>query len=165
MEATLYFEINQESKDFTKRMLRFVKQNFWLYLPDLALIALLIMPPYRMEKTLMIVTGLVILGFRDLVVMRRSTHYLNQFKVEDQMVTFSVRKYNHILFSRENHIANVEVIKEYRPFRLVIKENDEVVHRQYAIGYWSKKRLEDLYQQYNHLKQDISMDTMFKRNL
>jgi hypothetical protein len=165
MEATLYYELNKENKDFTKRMLRFLKNNLWLYIPDIVLIVLLVIPPYEMEKTLMIVSGLVVLGFRDLVVLRRSTYYLNQIKVEDQMVSFSVMRYNQIYLSSENHISNVDIIREYRPFRLVIKENGEVVHQQYALGFWSREKLEELYQKFHNLKQGVSMDSMFKRNL
>ncbi|MBS3768718.1 MAG: hypothetical protein V5A47_00905 [Bacteroidales bacterium] len=165
MEATLYYELNKENKDFTKRMLRFLKNNLWLYIPDIALIVLLVIPPYEMEKTLMIVSGLVVLGFRDLVVLRRSTYYLNQIKVEDQMVSFSVMRYNQIYLSSENHISNVDLIREYHPFRLVIKENGEVVHQQYALGFWSREKLEELYQKFHNLKQGVSMDSMFKRNL
>lgn len=166
MEATLYYELNTENKDFTRRMLRFLKHNIWLYIPDFILIALLVIPPYEMEKTLMIISGLVVLGFRDLVVLRRSTYYLNEFKVDDQMmVTFSVLRYNQIYLTRQNHISNIELSREYRPFRLLISENNEVVHQQYALGYWKRNKLEELYRKFSDLKQDISIESMFKRNL
>ncbi|MFP4620305.1 MAG: hypothetical protein ACLFM7_03275 [Bacteroidales bacterium] len=165
MEATLYYELNEENKDFTKRMLRFLKNNIWLYIPDIVLLVLLAFPPYSMEKTLMIITGLVVLGFRDLVVLRRSTYYLSQFKVEEQMVSFSVMRYNQIYLSRRTHISNVDLVREYRPFRLLIKENDEVVHQQYALGFWNKEKLEEFYQKFRNLKQDISIESMFKRNI
>ena len=113
----------------------------------------------------MIVSGLVVLGFRDLVVLRRSTYYLNQFKVEDQMVSFSVMRYNQIYLTRHNHISSINLEKKYRPFRLVIKENDEIIHQQYALGFWNKKKLEELYQKFHNLKQDISIESMFKRNI
>ena len=165
MEATLYYELNTENKDFTKRMLRFLKNNIWLYIPDFLLLVMLAFPPYEMEKTLMIISGLIVLGFRDLIVMRRSTYYLNQFKVEDQMVSFSVMRYNQIYLTRHNHISSINLDKEYRPFRLVIKENDEIIHQQYALGFWNKKKLEELYQKFHNLKQDISIESMFKRNI
>lgn len=165
MEATLYYELNTENRDFTKRMLRFLKHNIWLYIPDFALIILLFLPPYEMEKTLMIISGLVVLGFRDLVVIRRSTYYLSQFKVEEQRVTFSVLRYNQNYLTRQNHISNIVLVREYRPFRLLIKENNEVVHQQYALGYWNKAKLEELYRKFNDLKQDVSMESMFKRSL
>ena len=165
MEATLFYELNTENKDFTKRMLRFLKHNIWLYIPDFVLIILFVLPPYEMEKTLMIISGLVVLGFRDLVVIRRSTYYLSQFKVEEQMVTFSVLRYNQNYITRRNHISNIELVREYRPFRLLIRENNEVVHQQYALGYWNKAKLEELYRKFNDLKQDVSMESMFKRSL
>lgn len=165
MEATLYYEINAKDKDFANRMMRFVKHNFWIYIPDFVLIILLILPPYEMDKTLMIISGLVVLGFRDVVVLRRSTYYLDRFKVEDQMVSFAVMRYNHIFFTRQNHISNVELVREERPYRIVFKENNEVVHQQYAIGYWKKDKLEELYRKFNELKQGISMESMFKQNL
>jgi hypothetical protein len=118
-----------------------------------------------MEKTLMIISGLVVLGFRDLVVIRRSTYYLSQFKVEEQMVSFSILRYNQPYLTRKNHISNVELVREYRPYRLLIKENNAVIHQQYALGYWNKAKLEELYRKFNDLKQDVSMESMFKRSL
>jgi hypothetical protein len=165
MEATLYYELNTENRDFAKRMLRFLRNNFWLYIPDLILLVLLVLPPYQMEKTLMIISGLVVLGFRDLVVIRRSTYYLSQFKVEEQMVSFSILRYNQPYLTRKNHISNVELVREYRPYRLLIKENNAVIHQQYALGYWNKAKLEELYRKFNDLKQDVSMESMFKRSL
>ncbi|KXB08818.1 hypothetical protein AKJ55_00375 [candidate division MSBL1 archaeon SCGC-AAA382M17] len=165
MEATLYYELNAENKNFTTRMLRFLKHNIWLYFPDFILIILIFLPPYEMEKTLMIISGLVVFGFRDLVVLRRNTYYLNHFKVEDQMVTFSVMRYNQLYLTHQNHISTIELVRIYRPFRLVIKENDEIIHQQYALGYWNREKLEELYQKFKSLRQDISIESMFKRNL
>ena len=165
MEAALHYEINTKDRDFSRRMMRFVKHNIWFYIPDIILLVILILPPYEMQKTLMIISGLVVLGFRDLIVLRRSTYYLNRFIVEEQMVSFSVMKYNQIFFTRQNHISNVELTREYKPYRLVIRENNEVVHIQYAIGYWNRKKLKDLYERFNNLKQDISIESMFKGNI
>lgn len=163
--TTLYYEIDSAERNFSKRILRFVKNNVWLYIPDIVLIIFLILPPYEIEKTLMIVSALVVLGFRDLVILRRSTYCLSQFKVKDQTVFFSIMKYNQVFYFRQNHIANVDLILTHRPFRLVIMENDKMIHHQYAIGHWNKKRLKKLYKQYKNMKQDISIETMFKREV
>ena len=162
MKASINYEIQTPYREFSKRILRFIRNRFYLYIPDLALITLLVIPPYDTEKVLMIVTGLVVLGFRDIIIMRRSIHYLNQFKVEDQNVQFSLIKYNEVNEEHDNHIANVNLEKASTPFRLVIRENNRVVHQQYAMGYWTKSRLEDLYNKFNHLKQDVTLESMFK---
>ena len=163
--AGLNYQIEHPYQEFSKRILRFVAKKFYLYIPDLILLVLLVIPPYESDEILMIVTGLVILGFRDIVLMRRSIYYLNQFRVEDQSVRFSLIKYNDVFDRHENHIANVAVEKAKQPFRLIIKENDQVVHQQYAIGYWTKARLEDLYNKFNNMKQDVTLESMFQGHI
>ena len=165
MKATIDYQIERPYQDFSKRILRFAAKKFYLYIPDLALITLLVIPPYKTEQILMIVTGLVILGFRDIVLMRRSVYYLNQFRVEEQSVQFSLIRYNEVVENHENHIANVSMEKGTQPFRLIIKENDQVVHQQYAIGYWTKSRLQALYDEFNNMKQDVTLESMFKGHI
>jgi hypothetical protein len=162
MKASFQYQIQKPYQNFSTRLLRFVANRFYLYIPDLVLIVLLVIPPYHMEKILLIVSGLVILGFRDIVLMRRSIYYLKQFSVDDHNVKFSVIKYSDVAKEHENHIANVALEKAFNPFRLIIRENDEVVHQQYALGYWNKSRLEDLHDKYNNLKQDVTLESMFK---
>jgi len=162
MKASMNYQIERAYQDFSKRILRFAARKFYLYIPDLVLITLLVIPPYKGEQILMIVTGLVILGFRDIVLMRRSKYYLNQFKVEAQSVYFSLIRYNDVVEIHENHIANVSMEKGSQPFRLIIRENNKVVHQQYAIGYWTKSRLNELYEQFNSLKQDVTLESMFQ---
>ena len=162
MKASIHYQIQKPYHIFSQRILRFVVNRFYLYIPDLALITLLVIPPYHSQKILLIVTGLVILGFRDIVMMRRSIYYLNDFEVSDQNVRFSLIKYNEVVENHENHIANVALEKATNPFRLIIMENNNVVHEQYALGYWDKKRLEELYEKYNNLKEDVTLETMFK---
>ncbi|MBS3806934.1 MAG: hypothetical protein KGY60_05470 [Bacteroidales bacterium] len=165
MKASMNYQIERPYQVFSKRILRVVVRKFYLYIPDLVLITLLVIPPYKSEQILMIVTGLVILGFRDLVLMRRSIYYLNQFKVEEQSVKFSLIRYNEVVEDHENHIANVDIEKGSQPFRLIIKENNQVVHQQYAIGYWTKSRLNELYEQFHNLKQDVTLESMFKGHM
>lgn len=165
MKTSMNYQIEHPYQVFSKRILRVVVRRFYLYIPDLVLITLLVIPPYKSEQILMIVTGLVILGFRDLVLMRRSIYYLNQFKVEEQSVKFSLIRYNEVVEDHENHIANVAIEKGSQPFRLIIKENNQVVHQQYAIGYWTKSRLNELYEQFNNLKQDVTLESMFKGHM
>jgi len=165
MKASMNYQIERPYQDFSKRILRFIVRRFYLYIPDLALITLLVIPPYKSEQILMIVTALVILGFRDLVLMRRSIYYLNQFKVEEQSVQFSLIRYNEVVENHENHIANVAIEKGTQPFRLIIRENNQVVHQQYAIGYWTKSRLNELYEHFQNLKQDVTLESMFKGHM
>lgn len=162
MKASIHYQIQKPYHIFTQRILRFVLNRFYLYIPDMVLVALLVIPPYHTQKILLIVTGLVILGFRDLVLMRRSIYYLNDFEVDDHNVRFSLIRYNEVIENHENHIANVALEKVGNPFRLIIKENNQVVHEQYALGYWDKRRLEDLYEKYNNLKEDVTLESMFK---
>ena len=164
MGTTLYYQVNVEHKDFIKRLLRIVKNNIWLYIPDLILIGILVTPPYELEKTVMIITGLLVLAIRDLDILRRTIFYLSEIKVEDQMVSFSIMKYNDIYDVQESHISNVELVKRYKPYRLVFRLKNQEIHQQYAIGFWKRQKLEELYRNFNDLKQGISIDDMFKNH-
>lgn len=163
----MFFEIPEIYKNYSTRILRFVKRRFWLYIPDGIIIVLLIIPPYSTSETLALISGLVVLGFRDIVIMRRMNSYLSSFKVEESTVFISVLKYSNILINRSTHISNIDLrlSDKWYGYSVEIFEGGALIHQQYAIGYWTKQRLAELYDKFNSLKGDVNLNTMFKEHL
>ncbi len=167
MRDYMIFEIPEIYKSYSTRILRFVKSKFWLYIPDAIIIILLIIPPYSTSETLALISGLIVLGFRDIIIMRRMNSYLSAFKVEESNVHITVLKYNHVLFNRTTHISNIDLrlLNNWYGLSLEILEGGELIHQQYAIGYWTKSRLLDLYEKFNSLKGGVNLNAMFKEHL
>ena len=164
MHANLDYEISKSYKYYGSRLIQFVKHNFILYIPDFILLTILAVPPYQMQETLMIITALVLLGFRDIVVMRRSINYLKEFKVNDSAVEYSVLRYNQVYENRKTHISKIvlQLQEDSKPYTLDIYDEGVLVHRQYAIGYWSMDYLKELYTKFSNLKKDMNLEIMFK---
>jgi hypothetical protein len=164
MHANLRFKITQPYQDFGGRLIQFMKNNIWLYIPDFILLTILALPPYEIQKALLVVTGLVILGFRDIIVLLRSKIYLNHFFVENKLVYYSVLKYSKLTVNKKVNISsiNLDLQKTKKPYYLDIIENNKMIHRQYAIGYWSLDKLEQLYNSFSKLKKDLDLGFMFK---
>jgi len=167
MKDNMFFEIPEIYKNYSTRILRFVKGRFWLYIPDAIIIILLIIPPYSTSETLALISGLVVLGFRDILIMGRMSSYLAAFKVEESNVHITVLKYNHVFINRTAHISNIDLrlSDKWYGFSLEIFEGGELIHQQYAIGYWTKSLLYDLYEKFNSLKGGVNLDAMFKEHI
>ena len=99
--------------------------------------------------------------------MGRMNSYLSSFKVQESMVTLSILRYNHVLIDRSTHISNVDLklSKRWYGFSVEIFEGGELIHQQYAIGYWTKKRLAELYDRFKSLKGGVNLNAMFKEQL
>ena len=164
MHANLTYKISDPYKDYLSRLMQFVKKNIWLYIPDSILLLMLILPPYSLDKAIMILTGLVLISFRDVIAMKRSARYLNHFTVEDSYVNYSILKYSKIFKNKKVHISRVSLVLEEfkRPYFLDIYEQGSLVHRQYAIGYWSLNKLREMHSNFNSLKKDMNLSSMFR---
>ncbi len=161
------FEIPEFYKDFSKRILRFARSHFWMYIPDGIIIILLIIPPYSTSETMALITGLVVLGFRDIFIMRRMSNYLSSFKVSDLMVFYTIYKYSQIMTDRSTHISNVDIKLSQRWYGLSIGlyEGGVLIHQQYAMGHWTRQRIKELYNRFNALKGGVNLNAMFKEQL
>jgi len=131
------------------------------------IIVFLIIPPYSSNETLALISGLVVLGFRDIFLMQRLNTYLVSFSLEEAMVSYTIYKNNQPVIRSSSHISNIELrfseklIGSY----LEIFENDQLIHQQYALGYWTKKRLKRLYSQFHSYKGDVNLSSMFREHL
>lgn len=163
MNTKMYFHIPQQYKAFAVRILHFVRTNYVLYIPDLIIITLLAVPPYSTGETLALVTGLVILGFRDIMAMRYMKHYLMSFQVKNAEVYISLLKYDRRI-DISSHISriNMRFMRGKRISRLQIYDGDQLIHQQYAIGYWTRERLMQLNEKYGNLKKDVDLSIMFR---
>ena len=167
MKDNMVFEIPEVYKNYSSRILKFLKRKFWLYIPDAIIIVLLIIPPYSASETMALISGLVVLGFRDIVILRRINSYLSSFKVEESTVYISVLKYSDVLINRSTHISNIDLrlLDKWYGYSVEIFEGGELIHQQYAIGYWTKQRLADLYDKFNSFKGGVNLNAMFKEHL
>jgi hypothetical protein len=167
MNKDIEYEIPEFYRDFSRRILRFARTHFWMYIPDAIIIIFLLIPPYSTSETIALISGLVVLGFRDIFIMRRMKFYLFSFKVQESMVYYTVHKYNQVMIDRSTHISNVDIkiSQRWYGFSIGIYENDLLVHQQYAMGYWTKQRLRELYNRFNSLKGGVNLKAMFKEQL
>jgi len=167
MKDNMFFEIPEIYKNYSTRLLRFVRRKFWLYIPDAIIIVLLIIPPYSTNETIALISALVVFGFRDIIIMRRMNSYLSAFKVEESNVYITVLRYNHVSVNRTTHISNIDLrlSDKWYGFSMEILEGGELIHQQYAIGYWTKSRILDLYEKFNSLKGGVNLNAMFKEHL
>jgi hypothetical protein len=164
MHANMKYAITKKYKGFTGRIFQFVKNNFWLYIPDTILIIILLIPPYSLNEFLLIFTALVILGFRDVVLLKRISRYLELFQVENTIVYITILHFSQTYEARQAHISKINLVlhEEKSPMQLDIYDNNQLMHKQYAIGYWNKERLKDLYQSFNKLKKEMNLGVMFR---
>ena len=167
MKDNMLFEIPEMYKSYSTRLLKFMKRKFWFYIPDGIIIALLIIPPYSTSETMALISALIVLGFRDIIIMRRMNFYLSAFIVEESNVYITVLKYNHVYINRTTHISNVDLRLSDKWYGLSIEilEGGELIHQQYAIGYWTKSRIKDLYEKFRSLKGGVNLNAMFKEHL
>jgi hypothetical protein len=167
MDNNMTFEVPDFYKDFSKRILRFARRHFWMYIPDGIIIIFLVIPPYSTSETIALISGLVILGFRDIFLMRRMSNYLSYFKVEDSMVFYTIHKYSQIMVERSAHISNIDIklSKRWHGLSIGLYESGVLVHQQYAMGYWTKQRLREIYNRFNSLKGGVNLNAMFKEQL
>ena len=167
MKDNMFFEIPEIYRSYSTRLLKFVRRKFWFYIPDALIIILLIIPPYSTSETIALISGLVVLGFRDIIIMRRMNFYLSAFIVEESNVFITVLKYNHVYINRTTHISNVDLRLSDKWYGLSIEilEGGELIHQQYAIGYWTKSRIKDLYEKFRSLKGGVNLNAMFKEHL
>ena len=163
----LNFEVPPKYLNLSTRLINYVRRHFWLYIPDTVIIIFLIIPPYTTNETIALISGLVVLGFRDIFLMQRLNTYLVSFSLEEAMVSYTIYKNNQPVIRSSSHISNIELRFAEKPFGsfLEIFENDQLVHQQYALGYWSKKRLKDLYSKFYSFKGDVDMSSMFKEHI
>lgn len=167
MNTDLSFEIPEKYKDFSKRILRFARSHFWMYIPDGVIILLLIIPPYSKSETLALISGLVVLGFRDIVIMRMMKAYLSSFRVSDSMVFYTVYKYSQVFLDHSTHISNIDIklAQKWYGLSIGLYDGGVLVHQQYAMGYWTKQRLRELYNKFNEIKGGVNLKAMFREQL
>jgi len=164
MSLNVVYKIDTAYQDFSVRILRVVRQNLWLYLPDTVLIILLIVPPYALEETLSIIAGLLILGIRDIIIIKRNIKYLNFFEIQNGLVHYSILRYSMVYIEDKEHITNIDMewIESQNNSRLQLIRKDSVVHTQYAMGYWTRNRLKKLYFEFKELKKDNNIEDIFR---
>lgn len=164
MHVYLEYRIPDVYRDFPARMVKFFRQNIHLYIPDFILLIFLIIPPYNWQETLYILTGLVILSLRDVIVMKRNAKYLDNFKVENSFVEYSILKYSRVFKQRRVNISKVHLNLSTRrkPYKLEIYEGEDLVHVQYAIGYYSLEKLKEIYSNFHNLKKELNLGVMFR---
>lgn len=164
MHVYLEYRIPDIYRDFPARMVIFFRRNIHLYIPDFILLIFLMIPPYNWQETLYILTGLVILSLRDVFVMKRITKYLALFKVENYFVEYSILKYSRVYEQRRVHISkvNLNLSTRKKPYKLEIYEGEELMHVQYAIGYYSLRKLKEIYSNFHNLKKELGLGVMFR---
>jgi hypothetical protein len=167
MDKEMSYEIPEFYRDFSKRILRFARRHFWMYIPDAVIIILLIVPPYSSSETIALISGLVVLGFRDIVIMRRMSNYLSSIKVRDSMIYYTIYKHNQVMIDRSSHISNfdIKISEKWYGLSIGLYESGLLIHQQYAMGYWTKERLRELYNRFNSLKGGVNLNAMFKEHL
>jgi hypothetical protein len=151
-------------QDYLGRILIFIKRNFWLYIPDLIILLFLVLPPYSWFETNIIITLALVLSIRDILLLKYAVFHLGKFIIDGDSVSLAILRKSELHKQYSGNISEFDIkIKSKLFFKktLILKSN-EVIHCQYAIGNWTPKKMDELYEQFYNIKRDIGFWKIFK---
>jgi len=157
------FQAPESDKEYFSRLLEFIKRNMKYYVLDFFFLFMLIIPPYNISKTLLIIVFLLILSIRDIFLMRLSKLFIQHFKISDDKLYFTVYKYSKCFKEYEFNISDVEIDSyEVLDFKILrISKNKASVFKQFPIGYWTNDKIEELLYKIDYQKRQIAIKKMF----
>ncbi|OFX21787.1 MAG: hypothetical protein A2041_14025 [Bacteroidetes bacterium GWA2_31_9b] len=151
-------------QDYFGRFLLFAKRNFWLYIPDFITLLFLIIPPYTRFETILLVSIIIILSVRDIAVLKLSIFHLAKFNIDEDYISIAILRKSKLNSQISGNISEFDIkVKSFVCFRTMeIFQDNKMIHKQYATGYWSGKKMKELYEQFYDAKRNIGMWRMFK---
>ncbi|HAN18593.1 MAG: hypothetical protein A2X13_13810 [Bacteroidetes bacterium GWC2_33_15] len=151
-------------QDYWGRFLLFAKRNFWLYIPDIITFLFLLIPPYSWFETQIIIALVIILSIRDILVLKFSVYHLAKFYIDGDFVSVAIIRKNSLHDQINGKISEFDIkINSFAGFKTMeIFQNNKLVHRQFATGYWSGCKMKELYEQFYEIKRNLGFWRMFQ---
>jgi len=161
-------QLNYTSKpdeiSYLGRVFSFIKRNYWLYVIDIIIIALLIIPPYNWQETRVLILILVILFIRDIIILRYSYRYLGSFIAKGNEVTICILKGRKMSGEISTWMQDLEIEMKYKfgfPVLYINKES-ETIFKQYAVGTWSANKMQEFIDSFYDYKKEQNMWKIYK---
>jgi len=151
-------------QDYLGRILIFVKRNFWLYIPDFVLVLFLVLPPYSWHEALFVIGISLLLSIRDVFLLIYSVNHLGKFIIDGDSVSLAILRKSELQKQYSGNISEFDIKIRGKLFfkKAFILKNNEVIHCQYAIGNWTPKKMDELYEQFYSIKRDTGFWKIFK---
>lgn len=151
-------------QDYLGRFLLFAKRNFWLYIPDFATLLFLIIPPYTWFETKIIISVIIVLSVRDIAVLKLSIFHLAKFHIDEDYISIAILRKSKLHSQIHGNISEFDIkVKSFICFKTMeLFQDNKMIHKQFATGYWSGKKMNELYEQFYEAKRNIGMWRMFK---
>ena len=158
-----FFSSNTE-QDYFGRILLFVKRNFWLYIPDFIALIIFVAPPYSWFETKIIIGIILILSIRDFLLLKFAIFHLGKLIIDEDYISLVILRKGEIFEQYSGKISEFDLKIKRKLFykQIMVFKGDKLIHRQYAIGNWSSKKLQDLYDQFYKIKSELGLWKIFK---
>ena len=136
-------QIKKEEVDFIYRVLITIKRVWYLYIPDIILLVWILSPPFSMEKLRYFIIAILILGFRDISIIKQSQYYLESLRLEENRAFIQIVKYGKLetRVEQDIHTLSVQLYKKFCCSYLDIYRGRDLLHRQYAVGSYTFQKL------------------------
>jgi len=150
--------------DYGVRIFRFVKRNIHLYLPDMGLLLMLILPPYNWLQFWIALGGLSLLSLRDLFIMRFARYHIYEVGVEKGTVIIKLARYSKHFrtFNVPMEDLSITISKHWGCHVMTLKEGRFILHKQFPVGTWSYEAFEQLKSRLQDEERDLKLHSMFR---
>ncbi|SRR6056297_232730 len=143
MSIECKYQINKEEVDFIYRILITIKRVWYLYLPDVFLLIWILWPPFSMEKLKIFIIAILLLGFRDITIIKQSQYYMERLKIEGSKAFLQILNFSKTHKVAEHHVdaLNIQLNKRFCCSYMDIYLDNKLLHRQYAVGSYNFQKL------------------------
>ncbi|OFX86427.1 MAG: hypothetical protein A2W99_13640 [Bacteroidetes bacterium GWF2_33_16] len=162
MHYHYFSSINDQ--DYLGRILLFAKHNLILYIPDIVTLLFLILPPYSWLETKIIIGLALLLSIRDILLLKYAVFHLGKFIIDGDSVSIAILRKSELHKQYTANISEIDLIIKGKLWfkKVLVLENQKLIHCQYAIGNWSPRKLIELHEHFYHIKRELGFWKMFK---
>lgn len=120
-----------------------IKRVWYLYIPDILLIIWIIAPPFSTEKLKLFIIAILLLGFRDISIIKQSQQHLESIKLKDGSAIIKTIRYSKVeeVIEKDINTLTMRLQKRLCCSYMDIYLDSELFHRQYAVGSYTFQKL------------------------
>ncbi len=155
---------NASDMDYGTRVFRFMRRNMAMYLPDIGLLLMLLLPPYTWQQFWLALIGLLILSIRDVIILVLAKYHVYHVAMKGDEVVIEMVRYSKHFRTFRVPIRDLSItIKETLGCKIMcMKEGQFLLHKQYPIGVWSPEAIEQLKLRVHEEKKEKLLHTIFR---
>lgn len=160
----LNYNSTNTDNNYFGRVFLFVKRNYWLFLLDIVIIIFLIIPPYNWEETRLLLAMMVLLLFRDLLILKLSYKHLGRFIAKGNEVLIGILNKSNLHKDLKVWLPDIELEIKYKfgiPV-LYITNGSEIVFKQYPIGIWTIDKMKEFIDSFYDYKKEQALWKIYK---